>query len=91
MFFPGSRYETASIVTVTHADGTLVRAVRPPRRDQPETATLHRRLDGQRLDHIAAHYLDDATSFWRLCDAAGAMSPDALSAHDTIPVPSGDE
>jgi hypothetical protein len=91
MFFPGSRYETASIVTVTRADGTLVRAVRPPRREQPESSTLHRRSDGQRLDHIAAHYLDDAAAFWRLCDAAGAMSPDALSVHDTIPIPAGEE
>lgn len=87
MFFPGSRYETASIVTVTLDDGALVRAVRPPRREQPETAAIHRRIDGQRLDHIAAHYLKDATAFWRLCDAAQAMSPDALAAHSAVPIP----
>jgi hypothetical protein len=87
MFFPGSRYETASVITVTRDDGTVVRAVRPPLREAPAIATLHRRIDGQRLDHIAAHYLQDATAFWRLCDTANAMSPDALGARGAVPVP----
>jgi hypothetical protein len=90
MYFPGSRYERASVVTVTRDDGTAVRAVRPPLRKQPRTARFHHRLDGQRLDHIAAHYLQDATAFWRLCDAAGAISPDAVGAHATVPVPEED-
>ena len=91
MFFPGSRYETASTVNVTLDDGTLVRAIRPPRREQPEIATVHRRIDGQRLDHIAAHYLKDATAFWRLCDAGNAMSPDALAAHRTVAIPAEED
>lgn len=88
MFFPGSRYEKMPTYTVKQADGREVTAVRLP---LPKAAPLlgyHRRLVEQRLDHIAAHYLSDATAFWRLCDANGAMVPDALAAaHDLIGVP----
>jgi hypothetical protein len=34
---------------------------------------------GDRLDNIAAKYLGDPEQFWRLCDANGAMRPDALT------------
>ena len=88
MFFPGSRYEKAPTVAITRDDGTIVLTVQPVARVQPDAVLFHARHVGQRLDHIAAHYLGDATVFWKLCDCANAMSPDALAAHDRIPVPS---
>ena len=36
---------------------------------------LHER---QRLDLLAAQFLQDATAFWRLCDANNVMHPDEL-------------
>lgn len=87
MFFPGSRYEKAELRVTIKPDGTPVRVVCIP---LPRTAPLlgyHRRLEGQKLDLIAAHYLKDATTFWRLCDANNAMVPDALAAHDLIGIP----
>jgi hypothetical protein len=36
---------------------------------------------------IAAHYLADATTFWRLCDANNAIAPDALAARDQVGIP----
>lgn len=87
MFFKGSRYEKAPTIVVTRDDGTTAVAVRPLRRPIPATALLHTRHEGERLDHIAAQYLTDATAFWRLCDAGNAMSPDGLGAHDFVPVP----
>ncbi len=87
MFFPGSRYEKTGTYTVTQVDGRTVTAVRLP---LPLTAPLlgyHRRLVEQRLDHIAAHYLGDTTTFWRLCDANNTMVPDALAAHELIGIP----
>jgi hypothetical protein len=87
MFFPGSRYEHMGTYTVTRADGRLVSAVRIP---LPRTDLLigyHRRLLGQRLDLIAARYLSDATTFWRLCDANDAVVPDALAARDQVGIP----
>jgi hypothetical protein len=34
---------------------------------------------GERLDNIAAQFLGDATLFWRLCDANGALRPEELT------------
>jgi hypothetical protein len=87
MYFPGSRYETSRIVQVTADDGSLVSAVVAPRPRQTPVSGTHRCLEGQRLDHIAAHYLDDATAFWRLCDAANTVAPDALVARAGLPIP----
>jgi hypothetical protein len=87
MFSPNSRYAKAGTYTVRKADGTLVRATRPYRSSQPPVAGSHERLDEQRLDVIAAHYLSDATAFWRLCDANDSIAPDALAAHPEVNIP----
>ena len=87
MFFPGSRYANAGTATVTRADGTIVTVTKLPLSAQNPLLGFHRRLGGQRLDLIAAHYLKDATAFWQLCDANNAMVPDALGAHDLIGIP----
>jgi len=87
MFFPGSRYEKAGTYTVTMADGSTVKATRLPLPVARPLLGFHRRHEGQRLDLIASHYLADATTFWKLCDAGNATVPDALAVHDLIPVP----
>ena len=87
MFFPGSRYEKTGTYTVTKADGIMVTVTKLPLPVQSPVLGFHRRLEGQRLDLIAAHYLNDATTFWRLCDANNAMVPDALAAHDLVGIP----
>lgn len=87
MFFPGSRYEKVGRYTVAKPNGTLVTVTKLPLPMQRPLLGLHRRLEGQRLDLIAAHYLKDATTFWKLCDASNAMVPDTLAAHDLIGIP----
>ena len=87
MFFPGSRYEKAGTTTLTKPDGTVVIVTKLPLPSKNPVLGFHRRLEGQRLDLIAAHYLTDATAFWKLCDANSAMVPDALAAHDLIGIP----
>lgn len=87
MFFPGSRYQKAGTYMVRKSDGKLVQAIKLPLPAAEPLAGLHRRKDGQRLDLIAAHYLSDATTFWRLCNANNAIVPDALGARDLIGVP----
>ena len=62
-------------------------AVRLPFRKTPPVRSYHTRTDGQRLDHIAANYLGDPTAFWRLCDAGGALAPDALAVRAQIAIP----
>ncbi len=90
MFFPGSRYEGVGNYQVTRADGTTVVATRLPLSQSRRLLGLHRRLQGQRLDHLAAHYLADATAFWRLCDANNTPVPDALAARDLVGIPQKD-
>lgn len=87
MFFPGSRYLNLATYTIKKADGTVVSVTRLPLPVQTPLLGYHRRLRGERLDLIASHYLFDATTFWRLCDANNSMEPDALAAHDLIGIP----
>jgi hypothetical protein len=49
----------------------------PDRPDQPLLG-LHVLRQGERLDHLAARYLDDPAGFWRIAEINGAMLPDAL-------------
>ena len=84
MFFPGSRYRNMNTYTVKKADGSLVSVTRLPLPAQAPLLGYHPRLQGQRLDLLASHYLFDATTFWRLCDANGAVVPDALGAHSLV-------
>jgi hypothetical protein len=88
MFFRGSRYEDASTVTVTTADGRTVSAIRIPRRSAAPIRGYHLRTDGQRLDLLAHHFLADPTRTWLLCDANGAICPDALAARQLVGIPS---
>ena len=87
MFSPNSRYAKAGTYAVTTARGASVTVTRLPIRPRPPIRAFHRRTDDQRPDGIAAHYLADATAFWRLCDAGDAIAPDALAARDLVAVP----
>lgn len=90
MFFAGSRYERTGTYTVQRADGTPIVVARLPLPPAPERVLLrgfHQREDGQRLDHLANHYLNDPTAFWRLCDANDSVVPDALAVRALIGIP----
>lgn len=87
MFSRNSRYANAGTYTVRTASGELITVTRLPVRDQPLVRGFHLRMDGQRPDGIAAHYLTDATASWQLCDAGDSIAPDALAARERIPIP----
>ena len=89
MFFPGSRYASMPTDALTRPDGSTVRAVRIPLPGPAVVLGYLRRGPGQRLDLIAAHYLTDATAFWRLCDANNEVVPDALANRDLVGIPLG--
>ena len=76
-------------MTLTRPDGSTVRAVRIPLPGPAVVLGYLRRGPGQRLDLIAAHYLTDATAFWRLCDANNEVVPDALANRDLVGIPLG--
>lgn len=84
MFSSNSRYATAGTYTVP---GTSVTATRLPIRNAPPLRGVHRRIEGQRLDQIAAHYLAEPTAFWRLCDASDGIAPDAVGTREVVAIP----
>lgn len=87
MFFTGSRYENTGTYTVTNSKGVTVTVTKLPLPLPNRLLGYHRRLEEQRLDHIAAHYQADSTTFWRLCDANNTMMPEALAMRDLVGIP----
>lgn len=90
MFAKNSRYAKLVPYTVTLADARVVTATRLPMRPmQLALAGYHTRVQGDRLDLLAARYLQDATLFWKLCDANGTFAAAALEARPLIGIPAG--
>ena len=89
MFAPNSRYAKMGTYTVTLADGRVVTAVKTPLPSPTPPMGYHVTIQGDRLDLLAARYLNDPTWFWKLCDANGSVSPDALNARLQIGIPPG--
>ena len=63
-----------TIVQATDRNGRVVSCVNPVRIPLAPNLGIHRRRDGQRLDHIAERYLADATAFWRIANHNDAMT-----------------
>lgn len=90
MFASDSRYVKLTPYTFTFLDGRQVRVTRLPRPpEQLAMAGYHIRIQGDRLDLLAARYLQDPTLFWKLCDANGALVPTALDSRPLIGIPLG--
>jgi hypothetical protein len=88
MLFPGSRYQSAGTSTVTRPDGSAVAALKFPLPGPAVVQGYFRRPDDRRrLDLIAAHFLQDSTASWRLCDANNAVVADALAARPRVGIP----
>lgn len=89
MFAPNSRYAKMATYTVTLPDGRVVTAIKTPLPSLQPPIGYHPSIQGDRLDLLAARYLNDPTWFWKLCDANGSVSPDALNARPQIGIPPG--
>jgi nucleoid-associated protein YgaU len=99
------RYDSVPVAGTTVPDGAgglrEVRYLRRrplggrPRRVGREggAAATHRVTAGDRLDLVSHRYLGDATAWWRIADANGALDPEALTGPDAegelivIPLP----
>ena len=87
MFDPTSRYFNLPVYSVTDRRGRVVNVVPAPDRLAQTQLGLHRRIQGQRLDQLAFHYLNDPAGYWRICELANVMLPDALAEARDIPIP----
>lgn len=81
-FPPNSRYYGLPTAEWTGADGRMVSYVTrrfiPPPENFAELQ-VHIIHEADRLDNLAARYLGDPESYWRLADSNGAVRPNALT------------
>ena len=89
MFAANSRYAGLATYTVKLADGRTVTATKLPLPSPQPPIGYHQHVTGDRLDLLAARYLNDPTWFWKLCDANSSVSPDALNARPLVGIPKG--
>jgi len=80
-----SRYYNSPTLQYTAPNGQVIayltrRFVPQPGTPNFATVAQHTVTRGDRLDLIAAKYLGDPLLFWLLCDANGAIRPNALLA-----------
>jgi hypothetical protein len=87
MFTSDSRYANQPVYTITLPSGVPVSAVVPPLPNPVPIVGYHQQSSPQRLDLVAAQYLNAPTRFWRLCDANNAMVAAALAARALIGIP----
>ena len=83
VFDAKSRYvKFARVATATDRRGRTVSHLTPAEVPAQDELGRHKLRQGQRLDHLAAHYLGDANGFWRIAELNDAMTPEA--ALDTV-------
>jgi hypothetical protein len=87
MFFAGSRYASVGTDIIAGPGGRSIAVTRIPLPIASPLRGYLRRAQGQRLDLISYQFLNDPTTFWKLCNANHAISPDALAARDLVGVP----
>ncbi|HFE44558.1 MAG TPA: hypothetical protein ENJ18_03555 [Nannocystis exedens] len=82
-----SRYKDAKKVTIRDHRGRERTILVPPQAPSLLVRGEHLRVQGQRLDHLAAFYLGDGTAFWKIAEANDAMLPESLSEADVLIIP----
>jgi hypothetical protein len=87
MFDDKSRYAALTSYPVTDRRQRVVMVVSTPEAPAESLLGYHRRLQGERVDHLANAYLGDGAGFWRICELADVMLPDALAEAREIPIP----
>lgn len=87
MFDPQSRYAKVMPYQVRDRRGRTVSVVPVPAPPNETLLGYHVLRQGQRLDHLAAKYLDDPAGFWRICELNDAMLPEALSEVRELGIP----
>ena len=86
-FDPTSRYFKTPIYQVIDRRNRRVNVVGVALPTNSPIAGWHVWRQGQRPDHLAYQYLDDAMGFWRIAEANGAMQSEWLSEQAEIAIP----
>lgn len=87
MFDDKSRYKDLPTYLVVDRRGREVSIVPVPDTPFQTIRGYHLLRQGQRVDHLAAKYLNQNAAFWRICEANEAMLPESLSEQAEIAIP----
>lgn len=87
MFDPKSRYVKAETYEVTDKRGRTVKVVAPPPPPDQLLLGLHLLKEGERLDLLAAKYVNDPAGYWRIAEQNDVMLPEALKEAREIEIP----
>lgn len=87
LFDPKSRYTGIAMIHRTDARGRTVEAVPPAPAPEQSLRGRHARRQGERPDHLAAFYLNDATGYWRLAEMNDAMTAEVLTELREVEIP----
>ncbi|WP_218020665.1 MULTISPECIES: hypothetical protein [Nocardia] len=88
VFDEKSRYlKYSNVLEAVDERGRTVNWVTPARIPAQRLLGEHLRREGQRLDRIAGHYLDDPTGFWRIAAINDAMTADAIADLSRVRIP----
>ena len=87
LFDSKSRYATVPTFVVDDARGRPVEAVPPAPAPVQTLRGRHLRRQGERADHLAAFYLNDAAGYWRLAELNDAMTAEVLAELRDVQIP----
>ena len=83
-----SRYvKYAQITKATDRRGRLVSCLTPAMVPDQNELGHHRLRQGQRLDHLANHYLDNPAGYWRIAEINDAMTVESALDTPLIRIP----
>jgi hypothetical protein len=87
-FDKNSRYARfSSMLEATDRRGRKVNFLTPAVPRAQAQLGEHLLRQGQRLDHLASHYLGDPNGFWQLAEFNDALLPDAALRGDSLKIP----
>jgi hypothetical protein len=87
MFDSKSRYMKAEQYTVTDARERIVKVVAAPPPPEQVQLGVHLLKQGERLDLLAAKYLNDPAGYWRIAEQNNVMLPEALTEAREVEIP----
>lgn len=87
MFDDKSRYKNSTQYEMKDRRGRNVQVAATPEAPVQTILGFHLRRQGQRLDHLAALYLDNGAGFWRIAEANGVMLAETLAEQAEIAIP----
>ncbi|NVJ50096.1 MAG: hypothetical protein HWE11_06905 [Gammaproteobacteria bacterium] len=87
MFDKKSRYQGLQNHTVQDARGRAVLITDFATKPEQSLRGIHILREGERLDHLATHYLADSSGYWKIAEQNDAMTADVLAEQREIEIP----